>query len=407
MRVAVIVVVALAACASPESAPSITKLRPPWGPMTGGTTVEVYGDRFDLSANRVFIGGREASVVRTIDDRRLEIVIPPGEHAGDAEIVVVTPHDNAAATGLFRYSAPPVIESVTPAKVILSQPTTITVRGSGFVDEEAGATLVMVGGQIVDAVVRDDSRITFEAPPGVAFTRADIELLNQRGRTNARGYLHALTDRPGLLAFNLNTGAFARFYDPTTGAISTVPYTSGNRPCIYGVIGDGDGTYWASDYCVSGEFGFGRIDLGAQALVDTVVTGRLYPAMARHRGTLYAVEYSTNRFGTLAPAGDSFTQVGTATFSCCDYGLASDGTTMWLAARDNNVPSIRTIDPDTGEVGASVSLTPAFSISDLRWLDGTLYATTTNGNLVTIDPATGTVTTLGQIGSSYALEVLE
>ena len=85
---ALALLVALAAGASPTSSPSLDKVRPPWGPMTGGTTVELLGNHFDPDVNRVFVGGREASVVRTIDEQHLEVVIPPSDLAGDAEILV-------------------------------------------------------------------------------------------------------------------------------------------------------------------------------------------------------------------------------------------------------------------------------------------------------------------------------
>ncbi len=405
MRTALLLAV-LVACASPDSAPAIEKARPPWAPMVGGTTVELFGTSFDPAVNRVFVGGREAPVVRTIDDEHLEIVVPPSDKPGDAEIVVISPTGTVIATGVFRYSEPPAIDSVSPSRVNLAgPPTTVSIRGRGFLDEEAGAPTVLVDGQLVaEVTVRDDSWLTFEAPLGSAFSRANIDVINQRGATAARGFFYTLTDRPGLLVFNLGINKFATFYEPTEGALVHVPYVSSNRPCIYGVVRDAAGTYFASDYCSLPDWGFGRIDLSAQRIVDGVVTGRLYPAMVQHRGTLYAVEYQTDRFGTLSATGDTFTPIGSV--PCCDVGLASDNTTMWLVAR-NGTPAIRTIDPDTGAVGDSVTLVPPTSISDLRWFAGTLYGTTSNGNLVTIDPDTGAVTTLAFVGNAYALDVFD
>ncbi|MFN0253699.1 MAG: IPT/TIG domain-containing protein [Kofleriaceae bacterium] len=401
-------IVAACACASPDIEPSIAKARPPWAPMTGGSTIELYGEGFDPHVNRVFVGGREASVVRTIDDTRLDIVVPPSEQAGDVEIVVVTSTRNVIATGIFRYSEPPTVDSVTPARVIASAPTTISVHGRGFIDEEAGDPIVLVDGTpLADVTVRSDSLLVFDAPPGVPFSRAQIEVINQRGRANKPGYVHALTDRPGLLAFNNNTSAFATFYDPIDQLTIEIPYVSSARPCIYGVIGDGAGTYYASDYCSFGDWGFGRIDLAAQRSVDGIVHGRLYPTIARHRGVLYAIEYQSNRFGTLAASGDSFTQIGTVTAPCCSVGLASDDATMWLVAQEGVGPTIRTIDPESGVTGPSVPLVPPTAVSDLRWFAGTIYATTSSGSLHAIDPATGTVTTIGFVGSTHALEVLE
>jgi hypothetical protein len=407
MKIAALIVL-LVACASPDSEPSVAKARPPWAPMTGGVTVELYGEGFDPHVNRVFVGGREAPLVRTIDGERIDIVVPPGD-AGDADIVVVTPEKSVIATGIFRYSEPPAIESVTPARVITSAgPTPISIHGRGFVDEEAGEPIVLVDGvPLLEVTVRSDSLLVFDAPPGVPFSRSQIQVINQRGTATMPGYVHALTDRPGLIAFNSNTGVFATFYDPVDHVTIQVPHVTGTRPCIYGVIGDGAGTYYASDYCSFGDWGFGRIDLAAQRSVDGVVHGRLYPTITRHRGVLYAIEYQSNRFGTLSATGDTFTQIGTITAPCCSVGLASDDTTMWLVAQEGVGPTIRTIDPETGDTGASVPLVPATSVSDLRWFAGAIYGTTSGGSLFVIDPATGAVTTIGFVGSTNALEVFE
>ncbi|GEM_PF-7059888 len=400
----------LAACASPTTAPSIEKVRPPWGPMTGGTTIELLGNDFDPDVNRVFIGGREAPVARTIDEQHLEVVIPPSDLAGDAEILVVTPHDNVIATDKFRYSEPPTIDSVSPDRIVLSAlPATVTVRGSGFADEAAGTPTVLVNGQpLPDVTVRNDTVLTFEAPPGVALSRASIDVINARGSTSARGFRYAVSEHPGLLAFTQGSGTFATFYDSVTGEATDIPSVSSSSRCIYGVIGDGDGTYWVSDYCLQGsQWGFGRLDLSTQTVVDVIVTNRLYPTIARHRGALYAIEYSTNRFGTLAPTGDSFAWIGSTTVQCCDYGLASDDSTLWIVARLAGVLSIATIDPDTGTIGTPIPLVPPTSVIDTRWYAGAIYAVTNNGMLVTIDPATGVVTELVYVGTSYGLEVFE
>jgi hypothetical protein len=113
------------------------------------------------------------------------------------------------------------------------------------------------------------------------------------------------------------------------------------------------------------------------------VTSRLYPTMVRFHGAVYAIEYDSDRFGTLNATGDVFTPIGTTTLSCCDYGLASDGKTMWVVARDGSASAIRTIDPVTGELGTSVPLSPNTSITDLRWFEGAIYATTASGYLST------------------------
>jgi hypothetical protein len=377
--------------------------------MTGGTTVELLGHNFDPDVNRVFIAGREARVVRTIDDQHLEIVIPPGERPGDAEVVVVTTQDNVIATGVFRYSGPPEIESVSPAKVLLSAPpTTISIRGCGFLDEEAGDPIVLVDGQpIADVTVRDDTLLTFEAPAGIAFTRPSIELINQRGTASARGYRYALSTRPGLI-FYASSGEepFAWFYDPVSAELITIPRAGSTRPCIYSAMTGATGEHMASAYCLEFPYAYARVDFEAQNVVDLVPTN-LYYAMTRHEGTNYGIDLGSRRLGSFADDGTGFTPISPM-LSGFQFGLASARGTLYLAARDaTSTPAIGTIDPVTGVRGPTTPLSLFMDIYDMTAFDGVLYAVTSDSRLVTIDPDTGEVTPLVVFGQSFAIDVLE
>ena len=49
-----------------------------------------------------------------------------------------------------------------------------------------------------------------------------------------------------------------------------------------------------------------------------------------------------------------------------------------------------------------------FHVEEMRFFGGTLYATSRNGTLATLDPATGAVTVLPvSLGRSSALEIFE
>lgn len=412
MRALVVIaclVAGLVACSAPDSAPSLDKARPPWGPMTGGTVIELFGNNFDPDVNRVYIAGREAPVVRTLDDQRLEVVIPPGERPGDAEILVVTAHDNVIATGVFRYSDPPAIESVSPSKVLLSDASTlISIHGRGFVDEQAGQPIVVVNGQPVAEVdVRDDSTITFEAPAGIAFTRASIDVINQRGSTSARGYWYALSDRPGLILYaSSGEDTFAWFYEPVDAELVAIPRSGPSRPCLYSAMTNALGEHVASAYCLEYPYAFARVDFQAQNIVDLVPT-TLYYAMTRHADKNYGIDISSRRFGTFADDGTAFEPISPF-LSGFQFGLASDRGTLYIAARDAaSTPSISTIDPHTGERGATVPLSTFLDVYDMVAFDGALYAVTSDNQLVIIDPVTGTVTPLVTFGQSFAMDVLE
>lgn len=408
MRAAVVVLVGLVvACSPPGSAPAIDKLRPPWAPLSGGTTIDITG-AFDPYVNRVFVAGREAPIVRTLDAEHLEVVVPPGDAPGDADLVVIANDENVTATGLFHYSAPPAIASVTPAKVLVSDlPTTVVVHGSGFVDEEAGVPVVVVGGQVIEDVhIRDDATLSFKAPTGIAFTRPEIEVMNQRGRASARGFRYAVSDAPGVLIYATSgEGAFGWFYAPATQELTTIPRTGGAQPCIYAAMTGAGGDHMASAYCLP-SYSYARVDFEAQSLVDIVPT-TLYYAMTRHEGVNYGIDLNARRFGSFADDGTGFTAIS-PTLTGFQFGLASTAGTLYVAMRDAaSVPSISTIDPATGERGPTMPLAQPVDVYDMVALDGALYAVTSDARLVTIDPATGAVMTLATFGVSYALDVIE
>ena len=411
MRSALVFLVSIAACASPATAPSIDRARPPWGPMSGGTTVSLFGTGFDPAVNRVYIAGREAPVVRTVDHQHLEIVIPPGERSGDAEVVIVTSHDDVIANGVFRYSTPPAIESVSPANVVLSHAsTTVALGGSGFLDEEAGIPTVVVDGQpIKEVIVRDDATLTFDAPPGIAFTRPRIEVINQRGSTSARGFRYTLSDHPGLLLYaSTGENVFGWFYEPASGTLIGIPRVANVRPCIYAAMTAASGEHMASTYCLpNGGFGYGRMDFESQTVVDVIPT-TLYYAMVRHGDANYGIELNSRKLGTFADNGTNFTAITQSSLFGNQYGLASDRDSMWLVSRDNTFAAVvSTIDPATGVRGPATPLSQQLEMFDMVWFDGLLYAPAANGQLVSIDPATGVVTSIVFVGQSFAIDVVD
>lgn len=405
-RLVALTACALAACSSPELQ-AIDRAEPAWGPLAGGTSIELYGTGFDRAVNRVFVGGRESPLVRTIDETHLAVVIPPGTGPGDAELLVVAGTVTLTARDIFHYSAPPAIDAVEPTELALSTlPATIVVHGSGFSDEDAGPPSVLIDGKpIADITVVSDTRLEIAAPAGIAFTRPPLELINQRGRTTARAPRYMPSDNPGLLVFDFYRESFAWFYDLVTGELSSIPLTAPSHPCIYGAIVLENGELWASDACAQG-FAFGRVDLAAQKVIDHIPSpDHLYTAIARHDGKLYAYDYDTAQFGTFDPATpNDFTTIGDK-FHMPTEGLASDGETMWSLRGT----TLSTIDPATDEPLTSIPLTGVvgtYDVTELVWFAGKLYATTTAQRLWAIDPATGATLDRGYIGPSNGMVLL-
>jgi streptogramin lyase len=409
MRAALLVLV-VAACGQEPTTLRIESASPEYAPVIGGTTIRIIGTGFvsdEGGPNRVLIASREAPLSRTIDDTTLEVVLPPGEGPGDAEVVVLNRHGNARATGILRYSAPPTIEALSPADVVFSSgATVVTLTGRGLLDEGAGEVSVIVDGQLgTDVVVTSDTSLTFVAPVGTALVRPDIELVNSRGSASKqRGFRYTPSERPGLLLFSASGAEFAIFYDPADQSTISIPLAA--APSRFtAVVRDDRGDYWGAERSRR----FGPIDMRTQRLASQSPLQAWLPAMDRVGAEYFAINRSTLRFGKLEPVSGSFTQIGTLAIQCCgSYGLAFDGTTLYYTARQAGTATIRSIDPTTGIAGTPVSIVtpPGFHVEDMRFFQGTLYVSTYEG-LVTLDPLTGSVTGPVVPGRFNAIEVFD
>ena len=396
----------LAACGSAADGIRIDAVEPAYGPLAGGTRIVITGDRFADGAGptRVLIGGREAPLANAIDDATLEVVIPPGEQPGDAELVVFNMHGTAVSSSVFHYATTPTIASVTPADVLYNTPsTTITVTGSGFLDDGAGDPMVLVGGLPAQGItVTSDSELTFVVGAGRALDRPRVEVVNARGvAAKDRGFRYRPSMRSGLLLFTQNVQQFAVFFDPVDKSTVTIPRV-GPFVQMSSIVVDESGEYWGTDRSSSN---LGRLDLGTQRFEQAIPIGARVPAMARVDGMQYGFDRSTLRFRRFNLDG-VLELLGTATAPCCgSYGMAYDGQTLYFASRNG----IATIDRETGVLGTVVPLTgvPGVHVGDMRFFGGKLYAANRDGAIVEIDPVTGVATTVISTFRANAMEVFE
>jgi hypothetical protein len=407
--------VAVSACgdgARSDDALQIAGTSPEYGPLIGGTVIELAGAGFASRGGapaRVLIGGREAPLAAALDDATLQVVIPFGDRPGDAEVVVLTDRGTARATGVFHYSAPPEIDAVAPADVLASSSATrITITGSGFLDEGAGPVTVSFDGRLAtDVEVASDTSLSFTAPSGRPFAEPLLVIADGRGTTTrARALRYIPSTRSGLLLFPKYSLSFAVFFDPSDHSMVPVPWVGSPGTRLTTVMRDERGSYWAVDR----GFQLGRLDLGNQRLEEPRPVG-WYPTAARVGNSYFALDRSSQRVGKLDPLTGGFTPLGTASIPCCNsYGLASDGVKLYITARQGGVVTINTIDPATGALGTPVPLatTAAFSVEEMRFFAGKLYATSRDGSFVTIDPASGTVTPVPvSLPRSGAMEVFD
>ncbi len=409
MRLVLTCVIAACGAGASPPAPQLERAIPEYGPLVGGTRIVLRGTGFlaDAAApNRALVAGREAPLTRTLDDTTLEIVIPPGDQPGDAEILVLNQHGNASATGVFRYSTPPTISAIEPAEVVFSSTTLVTVTGTGFQAEGAGEVHVLVDGRLAtDVQVTSDTTLTFASVPGTALVRPTIEIVDGRGSARKRGFRYAPSARSGLLLFQSFTSVFAVFFDPVDNSVVVIPRVDTNGLRLTAVVRDDQGDYWGIDRSQR----FGRIDMRTQTLESPIQTSLVLPTMVRTGGDHLALERISRRFGRFDPATGAFVAIGTTPLPCCgSYGLASDGTTLYLTARDGAGVSVHPVDRVTGELGTAVPIlaSPGFHVEEMRFFEGTLYAASRDGTLVTIDPTTGATTALPwNLGRANAMEL--
>ena len=399
--------VVLAACNGSSGAPTIDHVTPSTGPIFGGTRVVIEGNGFvdRDGGNRVLIGGREAPLVVVKSDTMLDVVIPPAAQPGDVDVFVFNDRGNGAADGAFRYSTTPVITGVAPADVVFSSGATITVTGVGFLDEGAGAPTVLVDGTpATDVHVVDDTTLTFTAVAGRALSRPDLDVTNARGTASRQNaFRFTPGSRGGLLLFSQSSSVFATFFDPRDNSSVIIPRVG---PSIFftTVYVDARGEYWA----VERNGRFGLVDLSRQDLVDSSQVPVRIPAMARIGEETFAIDRSFLNFGRFDPP-DAFTQIGNASIPCCgSYGMAYDGSQLYFTSR-NGTPTINTIDQVTGILGTPVALAgvAGLHVEEMRFFEGTLYATNRDGTLVTIDPTTGATAVRASPGRANAMEVFE
>ena len=395
---ALLVVLAIAACGNDATTPrEVARATPDYAPLGGGTVIVLEGAGFGPS-DRVLVDGREAPLVHVIDDTRLELVVPPGEQPGDVELVVFGPTGTASSGELFHYSVAPTVTSVSPFDVAsTSADTVVTVTGTGFTGENAGEPIVLVDGQpLAGAITISDTTLTFIAPAGIPFVHPSVEIINSRGRgALSRAFRYTPSASPGLLLFTRWGGSFAVFYDPVTQTSVPIPArASAGR--FRSVWRDADGNYWAMNLANE----VGQLDLETQSLISPVFVPTRLPALTRvgTRVLGLARDGGAGRsFGEVDVTTGAFVPIGTTTLVCCgSFGIATDGTTVWITGLSDFVTAmINTIDPVTGATGTPVTLTGASGrIEELRYYNGVLYAGTTASQLVTIDPQTGAVTRL-------------
>lgn len=107
--------------------PSISKIAPASGPLSGGTAVQITGAQF--TADTQVLWGNQTLMPASVASSSLSVTTPAGS-AGSVNVGVRTVGGEYTAPNAFTYVAPPTISSVSPLKG--STGLSVTITGSNF-----------------------------------------------------------------------------------------------------------------------------------------------------------------------------------------------------------------------------------------------------------------------------------
>jgi hypothetical protein len=116
--------------ADPSTIPFVTELSPNAGPIDGGTSVTISGNRL-AQASKVEFGGVEATF--TVNSATSITAIAPAHAAGRVPVIVTTPEGESqggASALQFAYVQAPAIGEVAPGEGPTTGGTTVTITGS-------------------------------------------------------------------------------------------------------------------------------------------------------------------------------------------------------------------------------------------------------------------------------------
>lgn len=170
---------------------AVNAVTPGSGTSAGGTLVTISGASFQngpAGTNTVRFGGITASAVTVVDDATLTCVAPAGTPLATVDVQVSNSNGSGTRTAAFRYHARPVLSAVAPDHGHAEAFTPVTLSGTGFLDDEAGAPLVVVGGMTASQVeVLSDTSLVCAIPPGTPGATVDLLLVNQNGEATLAG----------------------------------------------------------------------------------------------------------------------------------------------------------------------------------------------------------------------------
>ena len=177
------------AAPTPEpGAPLVESISPDFGPLDGGTLVQVYGQELSEDTE-IFVGGALCLNATVIGSRLMTCETPAGQ-AGNVDVLIQNARGSDRLNGGFKYEAPadpaPSIVSMSPGQ---GRPgDAIVIRGGPFVIDDgfrvtfgsAQATLLSSRDEDGDGVTDELSLVVPSGPDSAAVT---VRVQNPDGQT--------------------------------------------------------------------------------------------------------------------------------------------------------------------------------------------------------------------------------
>ena len=177
------------------SAPALTSIAPATGPVTGGTTVTLTGERF-TSATQVTFGTEAVTTLTVVSDTQLTVVTPA--HAAGAVDVTVTTLFGTSGAVTFTYGPLPALVTASPNQSPVAGGVTVVLTGTGLLD----ASSVLFGTVAADSFTVDsDTQITTVAPAGT--DSVNITVVTPFGTSNGLPFGYGVSPLQSTLAPSL------------------------------------------------------------------------------------------------------------------------------------------------------------------------------------------------------------
>lgn len=199
-------------------APTIVKVTPASGELTGGTTIYVDGTGFQAGA-KVYFDGIEAPKVNFASSSRLTVTTPAWTAPGKVSIKVTNPDlQTTTLADAYEYLAPPPapspsISAILPATGPFLGGNRVYIDGQNFVN---GAQ-VYFNDQAIPTTFVSSGRLSITAPTATSQGYVNVKVVNPdfKSAEKANGYLYdapIVVPAPIITTISPNSGAMSGNY---------------------------------------------------------------------------------------------------------------------------------------------------------------------------------------------------